>query len=110
MVGAAGAFAHRVFVPDATNEAAFLRVTYHEPERLFVISTWQDDLCTAAVRVPVHEAPQLIALLANGLGAATAPTSPQEHADPPPTRSWAHRLVDRVVRRSPRATVIPMRR
>jgi hypothetical protein len=104
-----GAFARRVYVPDAANDEFFLRVTHHAPERLFVVSTWQHDVCTAAVRVPVEAAPELIALLANGLGAAAAVPVPPPTAPAPPARRWWDRALAALPGRRPLATVLPLR-
>ena len=70
MTAGVGAFPHRVFVPDSRGDEFFLRVTYHENERLFVVSTWEHDRCTAAIRIPVEAAPDLVTLLVNGLASA----------------------------------------
>ena len=75
MTAGVGAFPHRVFVPDSRGDEFFLRVTYHEPERLFVVSTWEHDRCTAAIRIPVSSAPELVTLLVNGLASAAGAPS-----------------------------------
>jgi hypothetical protein len=90
----------RVFVEDARREGAYLRMTWHPDGRQFVVSTWIDDVCTGAVRVPVEEAAGLIGLLADGMAEATA-------AAPPPTGTpqatgWRAR-VDALLRRARRA-------
>jgi hypothetical protein len=103
-----GSWPHRVLVPDVRGEREFLRVTYHEAERLFVVSTWDGAVCTAAVRVSVHAAPELIALLANGLGvAASAPPAAPGRALRP------RRLLDRLrerLRTREGGQVLPFRR
>lgn len=64
----------RVFVEDSRNDGTYLRATWHAEGRQFVVSTWRDDVCTGAVRVPASSAPELISLLAEGLAdAATRP-------------------------------------
>jgi hypothetical protein len=64
----------RVFVEDSRNDGTYLRATWHAEGRQFVVSTWRDDVCTGAVRVPASSAPELITLLADGLAdAATRP-------------------------------------
>ena len=49
-----------------------LRVSWHGERRLFVLSVWQKDTCTATFRLPVGEVPRLIRALADGLGSALA--------------------------------------
>jgi hypothetical protein len=74
----------RVFIEDSRRDGAFLRVTWHPEGGQFVVSTWTDEVCTGAVRVPAAEAAPLIALLADGLAdAASAPVpraTPAERA------------------------------
>jgi hypothetical protein len=63
-----------VLVADARNDGSYLRTTWHADRRTFVVSTWNDEVCTAAVRVPVEEAAALVGLLVDGLAeAATTP-------------------------------------
>ena len=68
----------RLFIEDARRNGLYLRTTWHPEARQFVISTWNDDVCTGAVRVPVAEVAQLIGLLADGLAdvAAVPPQAP----------------------------------
>lgn len=67
----------RVFIEDARRNGLYLRTTWHPEAGQFVISTWNDEVCTGAVRVPAAEAAELIALFADGLAdAATTRTSP----------------------------------
>jgi hypothetical protein len=62
----------RVFIEDARQNGVYLRTTWHEEAGQFVVSTWNDDVCTGAVRVPAAEAPALIGMLADGLADAMA--------------------------------------
>jgi hypothetical protein len=62
----------RLFIEDARRNGLYLRTTWHPEARQFVISTWNDDVCTGAVRVPVAEVAQLIGLLADGLADVAA--------------------------------------
>ena len=64
-----------MFVPDVRGDGSYLRVTWHADDRMFVVSTWSGALCTAAIRIAVDDAPDLIALLAHGLGDATGPAA-----------------------------------
>lgn len=68
--------ARRVILADVRGPDAVLRVTYHDAERLFVVSTWEGDRCTAAIRLPVDDAPGLISLLAESLAAAAREPAP----------------------------------
>lgn len=72
------AFERRVYVEDPRLDGSYLRVTWHPESAQFVVSHWQGEVCIAASRVPVAAAPQLIGLLANGLGqAANVPLAAQ---------------------------------
>ena len=74
---------HRLFIEDARRNGVYLRTTWHADAQTFVVSTWQDEVCTGAVRVPREGAAQLIALLADGLAesaSAPAPTAPAGRA------------------------------
>ena len=62
-----------MFVEDARRDGTYLRATWHADGRQFVVSTWTDDVCTGAVRIPVEQAAELIGLLADGMAEATAP-------------------------------------
>lgn len=60
----------RVFIEDSRANGLYLRTTWHAEENQFVISTWDDTVCTGAVRVPAEQAAALIGLLADGLADA----------------------------------------
>jgi len=67
----------RVFIRDARGNGRYLRATWHAEGQMFVVSTWHDELCTGAVRVPVEAAGDLAGLLVQGLAeAATQPRRP----------------------------------
>jgi hypothetical protein len=72
----AGTIARRVFVEDERRNGSFLRMTWHPERRAFVVSNWEGSVCVGATRVPVEGASSLIAVLADGLTEAAAPTSP----------------------------------
>jgi hypothetical protein len=59
-----------VFVPDSRGVDQFLRVTWHDDARQFVLSVWQGELCVAAVRIGAHDAPELVRILVDGLADA----------------------------------------
>lgn len=62
----------RVFVGDARENGVYLRATWHPDGGQFVVSTWNDEVCTGAVRVRAADAAPLIGLLADGLADAAA--------------------------------------
>ena len=88
----------RVFVEDARREGAYLRMTWHPDGRQFVVSTWTDEVCTGAVRVPVAAAGELASLLIDGLThAATTPAVREAKTPSRPdplarVRAWLQRL------------------
>jgi hypothetical protein len=59
---------HRVFIEDARRNGSYLRATWHPDRRIFVLSTWNDDVCTGAIRLPAAEAVELVGLIVDGLG------------------------------------------
>lgn len=67
-----------MFVEDARGNGLYLRTTWHPEAQQFVVSTWHDEVCTGAVRVPAAAAAELIALLADGLADAV------DHPEAPP--------------------------
>ncbi len=58
---------HRVFIEDARRNGSYLRATWHPERRIFVLSTWNDDVCTGAIRLPAAEAAELVGLVVDGL-------------------------------------------
>lgn len=50
-----------------------LKVTWRPEHRLIVLSVWRGGVCTATVRLPLAEAPRLIASLVEALGHAARP-------------------------------------
>ena len=78
---------HRVLIGDARHNGRYVRATWHAEGRVFVISTWADEVCTGAVRLPVHKAPELINLLSDGLGDALDPRQVAERRTPSPIES-----------------------
>ncbi len=73
-------------------DATYLRVTWHDDSRVFVVSHWRGEVCLAATRIPVDAAPDLIGLFVNGLSQAaqpaTAPARPRDSG----LRRWVDRL------------------
>jgi hypothetical protein len=60
----------RVLVPDARGLDRFVRATWHAEQQMFVISTWDGDVCTGTVRVLPSDLGDLVSLLAHGMGVA----------------------------------------
>jgi hypothetical protein len=68
---------HRVFLEDARRNGSYLRATWHPERRVFVLSTWDGEVCTGAIRIPAAEAVDLVGLMVDGLGdMAQAPPRP----------------------------------
>ena len=63
---------HRVFLPQALGADEFLRVTWHESDRVVVFSHWQGERCIAASPMLVTDATDLTALLVDALGDAAS--------------------------------------
>jgi hypothetical protein len=82
----------RVLIEDSRHNGTYLRTTWHPEGRTFVISVWNEDVCTSAVRVPVEQSPELINLLVDGLsdaagGPGTASGGQGVPPPPPPNPS-----------------------
>ena len=92
------AFGRRVVVEDVRRNDTYMRVTWHDDARVFVVSHWRGDVCVAATRIGADAAPDLVTLLVRGL-AASATTAPVT-APPSPRRTILDRLRSAV--RSPR--------
>lgn len=60
----------RVLIEDSRRNGRYLRTTWHAEGRMFVLSTWTDEICTGAVRIPVDKAHLLVNLLSDGMGDA----------------------------------------
>jgi hypothetical protein len=100
-MGDGTAFARRVLIEDARRDGTYLRTTWHGDRHTFVVSTWRDEVCTGAVRVPVAAAGALARLLTEGLAdAATPPVAPAGPGATPRARpdvlararAWIQRL------------------
>ena len=75
-MGDGATYRRRVLIEDARRDGSYLRTTWHADRRAFVVSTWRDQVCTGAVRVPVAAAGELARLLIDGLTEAATTTSP----------------------------------
>jgi hypothetical protein len=107
-VGERSSKRHRVFVEDSRRNGSYLRATWHPERRVFVLSTWDGDVCTGAVRVPAAEAADLVGLLVDGLGdMAKSPPRPERSGQRGDMRSrltrWLRSRTDRAT------TVLPLR-
>ncbi len=72
-----------VWFVDARTGDRRLRVSSHPDRRLVVLSLWQGGACTGTFRLPVEDAPRLIAVLAADLGAAVATPTGEPGAGAP---------------------------
>lgn len=78
----------RVLIEDSRRNGRYLRTTWHAEGRTFVLSTWTDEVCTGAVRIPVERASDLVNLLSDGMGdALDAKAVPARAAKPGKTLS-----------------------
>lgn len=68
-------------LPDVRGEHRALQVSWHDKDRVFVVSTWRLGQCVATVRLAPSEAAALIGTLADGLASSvqTATGAPAEH-------------------------------
>jgi hypothetical protein len=100
----------RAFVEDLRRNGGFLRITWHGPERQFVVSNWDGNVCVGATRVAAEEAPRLIGVLVDGLvDAARSPAAEAEPSAPAPLTLRQHlRVWWR--ERGRRAAVLPLDR
>jgi hypothetical protein len=90
MSGASGV--GRVFVEDVRRNGGFLRVTWHDDARTFVVSNWEGDVCVGASRVDVQGAAKIVGLLTGGIAAAAsaapAPAPPAPTTLPALLKAW----------------------
>jgi hypothetical protein len=105
-VGASTRLGRRAFIEDTRRDGTYLRVTWHPEARTFVVSHWDDSLCTAATRVAVEDAVHLIGLLADGLGDAIAIAPEADAPTQDARRSLPTRLVDLLRRRRTEAEIV----
>lgn len=100
-MGDGSTYRRRVFIEDARRDGSYLRATWHAERQAFVVSTWRNEVCTGAVRVPVTAAGDLATLLIAGL--TDAVTTAAASAGPAAktrvrsdvlarARAWLHRL------------------
>jgi hypothetical protein len=84
-----------------------MRVAWHPERGVVVLSLWQGDGCTGTFRLPIADAPRLIALLADDLGhaakaAAGGGAQPAGAGPAGSARAWLSRVVGALRRRRPR--------
>ncbi len=70
----------RVWFADPRTTARRLAVSSHPEAGVVVLSLWQDDRCTGSFRLPIADAPALVAALTEGL-------TPSGPASPAPSHS-----------------------
>jgi hypothetical protein len=59
----------RMWFTDPRSSSRSLAVTSHPEAGVVVLSLWSDDTCTASFRLPIDDAPRLIAALGTALSA-----------------------------------------
>ena len=106
MTERARAMTRRIYVPDVRGDDSYLRMTWHAEQRVVVVSQWDGPVCTAATRLDVADAPEVISFLAGTLAdAATvrpAETVEVTTAPEPWWRRWTARW------RRPHAKLVAM--
>lgn len=76
----------REWLVDARDDGRRMELSWHRRQRLVVLSLWQRGTCRATFRLPVADAPAVIALLSNALGDAAAGSGPAADEVGPATR------------------------
>jgi hypothetical protein len=61
-------YGDRVWFADQRTPVRRMAVSCHVENGVFVLSLWQADACTGTFRLPIADAPDLIAKLLDGLG------------------------------------------
>ncbi|MGZ4664872.1 MAG: hypothetical protein ACXV5Q_07435 [Frankiaceae bacterium] len=57
-------------LPDLRGDGRVLRVSWHQEEGVFVLSTWRAGMCVSSVRLSTADAAELVSSLAGALAAA----------------------------------------
>ena len=109
-MGERSAKRHRVLIEDARRNGGYLRATWHPDRRMFVLSTWNGDVCTGTVQLPAADAADLIGLVADGLADLAETASPRR----PPVGKGRGDLRTRLTRwlgggADRAATILPLR-
>ena len=73
-------------MPQALGADEYLRVTWHETDRVIVFSHWQGEVCVAATPVRVTETTELATLLVEALGHAAEQRAAPVPSQPNPGR------------------------
>ena len=85
-------YARKAWFTDDRTGVRRMGVSSHPESDLVILSLWQGDTCTATFRLPLRDAPRLIAALAESLDDAGPPTPPT----PPPTAPPAPLPITRI--------------
>ena len=68
---------------DRRDDGRALRVSWHAPDDMFVLSIWRNDRCTATFQLVRSDTPGLISCLVDGLATPAAPWSSATHVVAP---------------------------
>jgi hypothetical protein len=66
----------RVWFADPRTPSRRLAVSSHPEADVVVLSLWHDDRCTGSFRLPLADAPALVAALTEGMTSVPPPSSP----------------------------------
>jgi hypothetical protein len=100
---------YRVFLPQALGADQFLRVNWHEADRVMVFSHWQGETCVAATPVRVTDTTDLTALLVDALGDAARNATTAVTLQAPTLRERVLSAIRRRTRACPNAPAVVRR-
>ena len=76
-----------MLIPDERRNGTYLRTTWHAERGMFVVSTWNDEVCLGAIRIPAADAAELMSLIMDGLVETIGTMPTPDQLAPPPARS-----------------------
>jgi hypothetical protein len=85
---------------DRRNAGRALRITWHDIDDAFVLSTWRGPVCASTFQLTRSDVPDLISALARGLADSPAPWSPVRYTEMSVARR-ARSYLDRLRRHRP---------